>query len=131
MPNQAYPNYAEPTKSHLRVTDWRAINYGVLVGSCTVELSLMRIINVSIMRHPDGTLWAALPGHPQIDRDGKVRINADTGKRMYTSVIAWRSKEIADQFSRKVIAALRNNPHVELPDEPASVGGGETLALGL
>jgi hypothetical protein len=119
MPNQAYPNYAEPAKSHFRLSRWIPVNSGALVGKCTVEMSLMRIVDVMIMRRKDGVLWVALPSRAQSDRDGNPIINTATGKRMYKPVIEWRSKEIADKFSSKVIAALRADPNIVLPDDSA------------
>jgi hypothetical protein len=120
MPSEAYTNGTTKPQAHFRVLDWRAIGKGSVVGVCTVEMSLMRILGVMIMRGSDGALWAALPSKPrEVD-----------GKRIYDKVLEWRSPEIANRWSAQVIAGLRGDPRIDLGDSPAPRGDSVTPRQG-
>jgi hypothetical protein len=51
-----------------------------------------------------------------IDRDGRVMFD-DAGKRRYSAIIEFTSKEIRDRFSTAVVAALRAAYPGALADE--------------
>lgn len=49
--------------------------------------------------------WIGLPGKPQLDRDGRHRVD-DTGKRLYSNIVEIRGKEAASSFQRQALVAL-------------------------
>jgi DNA-binding cell septation regulator SpoVG len=87
------------------VSDWKPLRKGSLRGFVTVSMpSGMTVHEVSIMQS-NGRAWASPPSKPMIDRDGRVMLD-DAGKRRYSPIIAFQSKEIRDRWSEAVIAAL-------------------------
>jgi hypothetical protein len=53
--------------------------------------------------HSDqGKSWATLPSRPQIDKDGRQRIGLN-GKPAYTPILEWRTSELKNGFSAKVV----------------------------
>jgi len=100
----------------VKVSEWKPINRGALLGTCTVTLpSGMVLCEVSIFQS-DTSLWAAPPSKPMIDRDGYV-VTDNTGKRRYATIIEFTSKELRDRWSAAVIEALRAAYPKALRDE--------------
>jgi hypothetical protein len=65
----------------------------------------LRLLDVAIHAHENGSRWAALPAKPQIDRAGQA-IRKD-GKIQYSPVIELiGGRDVRDAFSDRVIAAL-------------------------
>jgi hypothetical protein len=52
-----------------------------------------------------GKCWASLPAKPVLDRDGKHR--EEGGKKQYAAILGWRSRELSDAFSTKVVELVR------------------------
>jgi hypothetical protein len=61
----------------MRLVSWRPITKGSLRGFATVELPVgLKIFDVPIFTGKNG-LWASLPSKPQIDRDGRQKVNTN------------------------------------------------------
>jgi len=74
-------------------------------GFATVELPIgLKLIDCAVFVGTNGA-WASPPAKPQLDRDGRQRIDAD-GKPSYNPVAEWRSRDLADQFSAAVVALV-------------------------
>jgi len=74
-------------------------------GFADVELSNgLRIRKVPVL-WSHGKYRASLPSKPVLDRDGK---HVETkGKKQYLAILEWRSPEIADAFSARVVELVR------------------------
>jgi hypothetical protein len=91
----------------MRLVSWRQLRRGRLYGFAQVELPIgLTIAEIPVLQGPDGP-WAALPGKPELERDGKtVRLGAD-GKPVYRELLAWRSKRLREAFSERVVGLIR------------------------
>lgn len=71
----------------------------------------LRLIDVAIHAHDNGSRWAALPAKPQIGRDGQLIKKG--GKTQYSPVIELiGGRDMRDAFSHRVVeAVLALNPH--------------------
>jgi hypothetical protein len=65
----------------------------------------LKIIDVPVLAS-NGKLWAAMPGKPLIDRDGRAMLDA-RGKQRYSPVLEWTDKQAGDRFSQAVVDAVR------------------------
>lgn len=87
-------------------TNWRPLRKGSLIGFVSVSMpSGMAIHEISVLE-TNGRFWAAPPAKPMVDRDGRVMIG-DDGKRRYSPLVEFASKELRSRWSDSVIAALR------------------------
>jgi hypothetical protein len=101
----------------LRLIDWRPLSKNTMRGFVSVEMASGLVIHDAIVHAGKYGPWVALPGKPQLDQNGQPRRSPD-GKLLYTSLLSWRSKPIADQFSRAVVSEL-------LKVHPNALDGGE------
>ncbi len=87
------------------VSDWRPLRKGALRGFVTATLPSGMILHEISVLETNGKAWCSPPSKPMVDRDGRVMLD-DNGKRRYSPIIEFSSKEIRDRFSASVIAAL-------------------------
>ena len=100
----------------ITISDWRPLRKGALRGFASVSMpSGMQLREVSIMQS-NGRAWASPPSKPMIDRNGCVMLD-DAGKRRYSAIIEFASKETRDRWSAAVIVALREAHPEALGDE--------------
>jgi hypothetical protein len=92
----------------MRLVGWRPLRQGKLYGFAEVELPIgLRIAEIPVLRGSEGP-WAALPGKPELERDGRtVRLDAD-GKVVHRDLLAWRSRKLRKAFSDRVVALVRS-----------------------
>jgi hypothetical protein len=93
----------------MRLVGWRPLRTGRLYGFAEVELPVigLRIAEIPVLSGSEGP-WAALPGKPELERDGKtVRRGAD-GKPVYRELLSWRSRKLREAFSDRVVALVRS-----------------------
>lgn len=90
----------------VKVSDWKPINRGALLGFCTVTMPSGMILREVSIFQSDTSLWASPPSKPMIDKDGYV-VTDNAGKRRYVTIIEFVSKEVRDRWSMAVIDALR------------------------
>lgn len=95
-----------PARRHLRLLGWTPLRKGTLRGFATVELPIgLKIVDCPILAS-HGTIWAALPGKPQLDHDGRQRRD-DNGKPLYAAILDWKSRELPEVFSDRVFGLIR------------------------
>lgn len=89
------------------VEGFRPYHSNTLRGFITIVIPEIKLRIVDLTVHEmNGKRWISMPGKPQLDRDGNVRKDPQSGKILYTSVIEFTSKEVRDRFNQRVIAAL-------------------------
>jgi hypothetical protein len=87
-------------------SDWRERKSGTLQGFFSLLVpGGIEIIGCGLHRHADGKPWVALPGAPQIDAEGRVKLNL-RGKKAYTPTVAIPDKKRYAQFQIKALAAI-------------------------
>jgi hypothetical protein len=75
--------------------------------SLTLETGGIIIHDCTLHRHANGSEWIGLPGKPQIDETGRVRIDPATGKRAYTPVVELADKDARSRFQKAAIEAVK------------------------
>jgi hypothetical protein len=65
-----------------------------------------------------------LAGKPQLDAEGRQRIDPETGKRLYTPVVEIADKARRDRFQAEALAAVDKLRNVEVPARQGPVGSG-------
>lgn len=89
----------------LRLVSWRPLAKRSLRGFATVELPIgLKIVDCLVS---NGKAWASLPSKPQIDQDGCQKTDTN-GKVVYTPILDWRDRGLADRFSVAVIELVRS-----------------------
>jgi hypothetical protein len=76
-----------------------------LVGHATVDFSGWVVSRIPIFRRSNGSLSAGVPSCPQVDTDGRVRVDAE-GKRQYAAVITFTSRDGKARYEKIVLGAL-------------------------
>ena len=92
---------APPSRPAMRLSGWRPLARNSLRGFGDIELpSGLRIREVAVLSS-NRQCWATLPSKPVLDRNGRhVETN---GKKQFAAILEWRSRELADGFSAKII----------------------------
>ena len=92
-------------RSRLRLVEWRPMVKNTLRDFVSTELpNGLTIREMPVLVGKNGP-WVSLPAKPQIDGGGQVRRDPN-GKIAYTAILNWRSKDLADRFSRAVVDLL-------------------------
>jgi|SRR5579875_2621000 len=89
-----------------KVTDWKPINRGSLIGFCTVTMPSGIVLRDVAIIQSDTSLWASPPAKPMVDKDGYV-VEDNAGKRRYVPIVEFTTKQVRDRWSAAVIDALR------------------------
>lgn len=98
----------------VRIIDFKPQANGSLVGFVDVEFaSGLQLLGIVIMRGDDG-LYALPPGRPKLDATGKPR-RKPNGKVDYSTIIKFRSRDIANKWSKQIIEALQHMHGSMLP----------------
>lgn len=92
-------------ESRLVVHAWKAIVKNTLQGFASIELPNGLYIDDISIHQKNGKWWSAMPSVPMLE-NGQHRIK--DGKPQYKSIMRWRSRELGDQFSVKLIAAIKD-----------------------
>jgi hypothetical protein len=121
-PTQAEMRAAEATwgerpRPAMRLLGWKSLVKGSLRGFATAELPAgLRIHEIPVLSS-NGKTCATFPSRPVLDREGRqVETNA---KRQYSAMLEWRSRELGDAFSTKVIELVRQAHRDALDGEGA------------
>jgi hypothetical protein len=86
-------------------TDWRPVEKGTLRGFFSLRLpSGIRLRDCALHSQGDSR-WIGLPGKPQIDAEGRHRIDPATGKKAYTPTVEI-SRERREAFQAQALAAV-------------------------
>lgn len=112
-----------PARPQMRLLDWHPLRKSSLRGFATIELPIgLRIVDCPVLVS-GGTTWATLPGKPRLDETGRQRRD-DSGKPLYSNLLDWRTRELREGFSDRVVALVRQ-AH---PDDLASGDAREPTA---
>jgi hypothetical protein len=83
---------------------WKPVRRNSLLGFATVTLSSGMVLHEVAVNTSHGTIWAAPPAKPRLDKDGR-QVVLD-GKRQWDPVVSFRTKAVRDNWSAQVIAAV-------------------------
>jgi hypothetical protein len=92
-----------PTR--MRVISFRPLVRNTLRGFIEIELpSGLRVREISI-HESHGKRWAGLPARPVLTADGRHSVL--NGKKQYASLLEWKSRDLSDEFSRRIIQLVQ------------------------
>jgi hypothetical protein len=92
----------------IALLSWRPMRKGALCGFAQVKLPLMVIPDIPVLVS-HGRRWAGVPGKAVVDAEGRHKLI--DGKHAYVPAFTWRTREIADRFSRAVVEVVeRHHP---------------------
>jgi hypothetical protein len=92
----------------ITIVQWTPCRRGAsLRGFVDIELpSGLLIADVAVhVVETNGRGWASPPARPVLDREGHHK-RGENGKGVWQPLISFRSRDIADRFSRAVLDAL-------------------------
>ena len=112
------PDGGGDERPRLRLVRWRKVHRGHLVGFADVELPIgLKITDVMVIAK-DGKVFCNLPSRPRLRADAngvhQIERGAD-GKPVYDTMLAWRTRELGERFSERVVAAVRGEYPADLP----------------
>jgi hypothetical protein len=88
-----------------RLVKWEPLASRSLFGRCTVSFGGLIVHDIPVFRDPNtDALSVGTPSTPQLDATGHVRVRE--GKRQYTPILSFETKEARERWSRIVLAAL-------------------------
>jgi hypothetical protein len=94
-----------PSRPTMRLLNWKPLVRNSLRGFVDIELPIGLVIYEIPVLTSHGKRWASLPSKPVLDRDGKhVETN---GKKQYVPILEWRSRELSDAFSTRIVELVR------------------------
>jgi hypothetical protein len=89
----------------LQLVAFRRVVKGALRGFASVAMpSGLEIADCCLLVGKNGP-FVTLPSKPVLDADGRHMADA-AGKKIYAPVLKWRSRELADRFSRALVALV-------------------------
>jgi hypothetical protein len=91
----------------ISLLEWKSFSRNSLRGFATVRLGKSLKISDIAVHCAHGRRWAQLPSKPALDKDGTAQRD-DKGKIKYIPIIAWMTREAADDFSEGVIEAIES-----------------------
>jgi hypothetical protein len=95
----------EKTGTGMRLLKWRPLVKNSLRGFADVELPIGLVIREIPLLTSHGKCWASLPAKPVLDAVGRQA--EQDGKKKYAAILEWRSRELSDRFSEKLVAIVR------------------------
>jgi hypothetical protein len=90
----------------ITATDYREVRRNTLRGFCSLQLPSGLVLHECTYHEQGERRWIGLPGRPQLDQDGKHRIDPATGKKAYTPVVEVRGKPARERFQSEALAAV-------------------------
>lgn len=91
----------------IRASDWRPTPRNTLRGFVKLTLEPSGLVLNDCTLHQKGDRqWIGLPGRPQIDRDGTLRRDPNSGKPLYAPSVEIPDKEARERFQRAALAAV-------------------------
>jgi hypothetical protein len=87
-------------------SDFRVVAKNTLRGFVTLTLAPSGIVLRECSLHEkDGKRWIGLPSKPQLDPEGRHRIDT-AGKRMYVPIVEIAGKDERARFQQAAVAAV-------------------------
>jgi hypothetical protein len=88
-------------------SDWRPLEKNTLRGFFTLALSPSGLVLRECALHAKGDKrWIGLPSKPQIDAEGRHRIDPSTGKKAYSPVVEITGSEARRRFQKAALEAV-------------------------
>jgi hypothetical protein len=116
----AWEQPASPTaveRPTMRLLSWKPVRKGNLVGFATVMLPIgLKIVDCPVLVSREKA-WATLPSKPQIDKDGRLKINSN-GRPAYSPVLEWQDRALGDRFAAALVALVRAEHAADLEGVP-------------
>jgi len=101
-----------PTTATARTaSDWMPLERNTLRGFFPLQLRSGLVLNDCTLHEKGDRRWVGLPGKPQIDSDGRQRVDA-TGKKLWTPAVEVPGKEPQSRFQRAALAAVGRSEFV-------------------
>jgi hypothetical protein len=98
---------AEAAAMSIIASDWRPMVRNTLQGFVTLQLSPSGFVFRECALHVKGERrWIGLPSKPQIDAEGRHRIDPGTGKRLYLPIVEVTGTAQRAQFPRAALEAV-------------------------
>ena len=102
----------------MRVFNPSSLRKNSLRGFFSVRLQSGLVLHSCKVMAGAGGFWIALPAIPQIDNDGRHKVDAG-GKKMYVPAAEIPDRAASDRFRSQVIAAIeRDAPELLAEDDP-------------
>jgi hypothetical protein len=98
--------YLEPRRRAFVARDWRPVERNTLRGFLTLELPSGLGLRECSLHAQGDRRWIGLPGRPQLDADGRHRVDPDTGKRAYVPVVEIHGTAARERFQQAALAAV-------------------------
>lgn len=99
-----------------RCIDFKPRRTNSLLGFATIEFPSRIVIGEIPVLRAGERCWAAPPGKPKIDRDGRAVLKAN-GKADYTALIWFADKEAKRRWEEAVVDAVREAYPEALADD--------------
>jgi hypothetical protein len=96
--------YLEPREFVAR--DWRKVERNTLQGFVTLVLPSSLVVHECSLHVQGSRRWVGLPGRPQLDADGRQRVDPTTGRKAYVPVVEIYEKAARERFQRAALAAI-------------------------
>jgi hypothetical protein len=88
-------------------SDWRPMERNTLRGFLTLRLAPSGIVLRECSLHVKGEKrWVGLPSKPQVDAEGRHKIDPATGKKAYSPVAEVTGTEARRRFQEAALAAV-------------------------
>jgi hypothetical protein len=105
-----------PPPKRMRLTSFKLVRRGALVGFCTIRLpNGLLISDCTIWQSAAGQTWASLPTKPMLDRAG-VHVKVD-GKKQYERILSWPDRATGDRWSSALLELIRERYPEAFDDE--------------
>jgi hypothetical protein len=98
--------YLAPRHLEFVARDWRPCERNTLRGFMTLILSSGLVLHECSYHVQGSKRWVGLPGRPQLEADGRHRVDPNTGKKAYTAVVEISGKAARERFQRAALIAI-------------------------
>ena len=95
---------APAERPKMQLLRWRKIDKGKVRGVASVLLPIGLEIHEILLLDGPGGVWAKLPSQPRL-REGR-QLRDDAGRALYTDLLAWRTRELREAFSQRLLALI-------------------------
>jgi hypothetical protein len=88
-------------------SDWRPMVRNSLQRFLTLRLEPSGLVSRECPLHTKGNKrWVGLPSKPQLDAEGRHRIDPTTNKNLYTPIVEITGTEARGRFQKAVLEAV-------------------------
>jgi hypothetical protein len=102
IPPSATAQRSKPTPPCMALLEFKPLVKNTLRGFAVLDVPPGIIVREFSIHEKNGKRWASLPAKPMLDADGKQIVN-HAGHKQYAAPLGWRTRELADRFSARVI----------------------------